>query len=95
MKTISIIGVGNIAACLIHRLIESKTPVKIQLYDMDINKNTHTRRKNLSFSVTIDSKISKSDMILLAVKPSQFSSLSEALSKYIKPKTIIVSLMAG
>ena len=95
MKTISIIGVGNLAACLIHRLIDSKTPVKIQLYDKDIKKNTYSRRKNISFSITIDSKISKSDMILLAVKPNKFASISEELSKYIKPKTIIISLMAG
>mgnify|MGYP005692699795 FL=1 len=56
MKTISIIGVGNLAACLIHRLIYSKTPVKIQLYDKDIKKNNYSRRKNLSFSIKIDSK---------------------------------------
>ncbi|MBT6332109.1 MAG: NAD(P)-binding domain-containing protein, partial [Gammaproteobacteria bacterium] len=69
IKDISIIGAGNLSQSLLYRVKESKAKIKIRLYDKDAKKNILAKKSNILFSTDIDDNISKSNIIIIAVKP--------------------------
>ncbi len=95
IKNISIIGAGNLAQCFIDRIIASKKNHKVFVYDIDDKKNRYLSKKNIKFCTTIDQNLSKSQLILLAIKPHDFRFISKDIKEYGNKGCMVVSLMAG
>ena len=82
IKDISIIGAGNLSQSLLHRIDETKANIKIRLYDKDTKKDILAKKSNVLFSTDIDDNISKSNIIIIAVKPSQYKDVCFNIKKY-------------
>ena len=95
IKDISIIGAGNLAQSLLYRILESKAKIKIRLYDKDAKKNILAKKRNILFNTGIDNGISKSSIILVAVKPNQYKEICASIKHHKGSSSIVVSLMAG
>ena len=95
IKDISIIGAGNLSQSLLYRIEEAKANIKIRLYDKDTKKDVLAKKSNVLFCTKIDDNISKSNIIIIAVKPSQYKDVCINIKKYKTKSSIIVSLMAG
>ena len=95
IKDISIIGAGNLSQSLLYRIEEAKANIKIRLYDKDAKKNILVKKSNILFSTDIDDNISKSNIIIIAVKPDQYKDVCINIKKYKSKSSIVVSLMAG
>ena len=95
IKDISIIGAGNLSQSLLYRIEESKAKIKIRLYDKDTKKDILAKKSNVLFNTEIDDNISKSNIIIIAVKPSQYKDVCINIKKYKTKSSTIVSLMAG
>tara|TARA_Y100001970_G_scaffold293726_1_gene442663 strand:- start:3344 stop:4144 length:801 start_codon:yes stop_codon:yes gene_type:complete len=92
---LGIIGVGNLAQCLIERIGESKCNIDIILYDIDSSKKKFSKKSKFKFQKRIGKEISSCEILLLVVKPQVFPKITNDILKYVSKKTIIVSLMAG
>ena len=95
IKDISIIGAGNLSQSLLYRIEHSKANIKIRLYDKDTKKNILAKKSNVLFNTDIDDKISKSNIIIIAVKPNQYKDVCINIKKHKSESSIVVSLMAG
>jgi pyrroline-5-carboxylate reductase len=95
---VCIIGCGNMGLIYAQLLLKSMKNAEDQL--ILIAKN-EARKKELMekklgcVKVIHTSEVSKADIILLAVKPQDFVSLSEKLKDRIKNDALIISIMAG
>ena len=95
IKTISIIGAGNLAQCLIERIVACKQNYEILVYDIDKKKNKYSSKKNIKFFTNINQKISESQIILLAIKPNDMKFISDDIVKYGDKRSMLISLIAG
>ena len=95
IKNISVIGAGNLAECFIERIIASKKNHKVFVYDIDGKKDRYSSNKNIEFSTSIDQNLSKSHIILIAIKPHDFKFISKDIVEYGNNGCMVVSLMAG
>jgi pyrroline-5-carboxylate reductase len=95
---VCIIGCGNMGLIYAQLLLKSLNITENQL--ILIAKN-ETRKKELTekkmgcVKLINSSEVSKADVILIAVKPQDFFSLSERLKDRINKEALIISIMAG
>ena len=82
IKDISIIGAGNLSQSLLYRIEHSKANIKIRLYDKDTKKNILAKKSNVLFNTDIDDKISKSNIIIIAVKPNKYKDVCINIKKH-------------
>jgi len=94
MKTITIIGFGNMGSAMLKGISLSMPDFRLQIIEKDIAKSKAACE---SFNATLFdsvSQISKSDIIILAVKPYDAESvLSELSATHFKG--IVISILAG
>ena len=94
-KNISIIGVGNLTQTLLFCIKNTSTKLNINLYDLDNKKRVFASSKEWSFNSKIDKKINDSDLIIIAVKPTQYKKVCNDINNYVNKKLVVVSMMAG
>jgi len=94
-KNISIIGVGNLTQTLLFCIKNTSTKLNINLYDLDNKKRVFASSKEWSFNSKIDKKINDCDLIIIAVKPTQYKKVCNAINNYVNKKLVVVSMMAG
>ena len=95
IKTISIIGVGNLSNVIIKGLRNKNKKIKINLYDVNSKKRIIAKKFSCNFSKSLNDRISQSNLTVIAVKPHHFSDVAKKLQAFIDNKSKIVSLMAG
>ncbi|MFH1878758.1 MAG: pyrroline-5-carboxylate reductase [Candidatus Omnitrophota bacterium] len=96
--TLGIIGCGNMGSAIVKGLIKKSIlpSASILLYDKEIDKMRGLAAETGCLSADISGIISKTDIILLAVKPQNFDEICGVLAEgsAIEKRTII-SVMAG
>lgn len=95
---ISIIGGGNMATSLIAGLIKSGHPAKkISVSDPTASKLKELKKKFKIHANTSNLKVAEEgDVLLFAVKPQQFKSVAEEVSKVVQEKKpLVISIAAG
>ena len=95
IQNISIIGAGNLAECILKRILVYKKRHEVYVYDIDEKKNKYSTEKNIKFFPTINDRLHESQLILLAIKPNNFKFVSEDIATYGDKKSMVISLMAG
>ncbi|EHO11417.1 pyrroline-5-carboxylate reductase [Myroides odoratimimus] len=95
---IAIIGMGNMGSTFANGFINSRfiNPSDVLIYTrsqkaMEDSRNIH----QLSYRYQLDGDIGSCDIVIVAVKPQDFSILVADLKKYVNKDQIVVSVMAG
>lgn len=94
---IGFIGAGNMATAIIEGMIKDSKKVarKIYVYDVDFKKMLDMEEKGINTIKDPQSLVRKSDIIVLAVKPQNYSDVLEDIKKQAKDKKVFVSIAAG
>ena len=95
---ITIIGCGNMGLIYARAFLKYNIVTRENL--LLAEKNEARKQELLKFNtgevcVVNDARISESDLVILAVKPQDFSELGAELKNLLKPGNIIISIMAG
>ncbi len=94
-KHITIFGAGNLTRSILNGIYFSDTSHNIDVIDVDKKKRIGLKKYGVSFRTTYTDSISKSDFILLLVKPKDCTKLIKSIDRFLNKKTIIISFMAG
>ncbi len=95
---IAIIGCGNMGMAFANSFIQYNLVKKEDLLLIEKNRERGEILQEQKAGVVVDTiseKISNVDLIILSVKPQDFSSVSGELSKHLKQGQLILSIMAG
>jgi pyrroline-5-carboxylate reductase len=94
---IAILGGGNLGTSLAKGLIGSKQFTLKNLLLTEKRESRITHLKSLGFQVTENNHeaVSKSRIIVMSVKPQQFSYLAEEIKDKLTPEHIIISTVTG
>jgi len=92
---ITIIGAGNLTKSLLRGMELSKVKKNINLIDLDRKKRITSGFHRIQFNSHYTDTISKSDFILLMIKPKDYESVLKSVNSYLSENTIILSFMAG
>lgn len=93
-KRIGFIGCGNMAQAMIESIIKSKT---VLAENIIVSPYREIVKEKFGINITEDNKevASKSDYIILAVKPHIYKEVIHEIKDYIKEDGIIISIGAG
>jgi pyrroline-5-carboxylate reductase len=96
-STLSFLGTGNMAEAIISGLVGQKiVPGKnIRGFDLDIKKLQALKKKYGITPVKTLNDAALSDIIVLSVKPQQFSELLPKLATLLRKDALIISIAAG
>ncbi len=95
---ITIIGCGNMGLIYARAFLKYNIVSKSELLLVEKNETRKEELKKLDIGkvvVPVDGVINESDVIILAVKPQDFSELVNDLRKVLNENTIVISIMAG
>ena len=73
----------------------SRAKFTIDIIDIDKKKSSQLKKFGVKFNTTYDDKISKSEFILLIVKPKDYVQALKSINPYVNSQTIILSFIAG
>lgn len=95
---IGFIGCGKMAGAIIKGIIKSGFADREQIIATKFSKeNLEETSQTLGVEIILDNKLAvqKSDVVFLAVKPSQVEGILEEIKEFITPEKLIVSVAAG
>ncbi len=95
---IAIIGAGNMGMAFANAFVRKGILNAYDLLLIEPRLESHPQLMELGFtwiSRSIDNKIGNCDIIIMAVKPQDFKTMSFELKKFLNDKQILVSIMAG
>ena len=92
---ITIIGAGNLTESILKAISKKTNLFKINVIDINKKKKNIEKRFNVTFYSTYTDIISKSDFVVLLVKPKDYISVIDKINPFISNKTILLSFMAG
>ena len=97
--SIGFIGCGNMAGAILSGLLNSKTVKENEINVFDIYSPTVSKLKSqykINACVNESDVVSKSDIVILAVKPNVLLSVLEKISKAVKERNpLLISIAAG
>ena len=95
---IAIIGCGNMGMAFANSFIQYNLVQKEHLLLIEKNKERGEILQEQKAGVVVDTisaKISDVDLIILSVKPQDYTLVSEELARFILPGQLVLSIMAG
>ena len=95
MEHITIIGAGNLTLSILEAIKRSRAKFAVNVVDVDKKKSYKLKKFSVEFNTTYDHKISKSEIILLVVKPKDYAQALKSIDPYLNSQTIILSFIAG
>lgn len=98
IKTIGIVGVGNMGSAILRGILKKKLfrPSRILAYDVISAKASSLAKELKIHSAKSAAEIAaKSDLILLAVKPQNLPETAAALKSQFKKNPAIITILAG
>lgn len=97
MKKIGFIGAGNMATAIINGLISKKAalPENINVFDLDREKLSVMSEKGVSTLASSKQVVKNSGIIVLAVKPQNYSDVLQEIKDVVDESKIFVSIAAG
>lgn len=97
MKKIGFIGAGNMATAIINGLISNKAveAENVNVFDLDKEKLALMTEKGINALSNSKEVVNNSDIIVLAVKPQNYSEVLQELKETVDETKIFVSIAAG
>ncbi|MCH5300839.1 MAG: pyrroline-5-carboxylate reductase [Ruminococcus sp.] len=97
MKNIGFIGAGNMATAIINGLISNKAVEanNVNIFDLDKEKLNLIKQKGINTITNSKEVVKNSDIIVLAVKPQNYSEVLQELKEVVNENKIFVSIAAG
>ena len=98
MKYLGFIGAGNMANAIAKGILKSKALSPDEIILSDVNEDKLEKIKNeLKVSATTDNSevVKNSKYLILAVKPTHLENLLIEIKDYLKPDTVVISIVAG
>ncbi|MBS7622064.1 pyrroline-5-carboxylate reductase [Candidatus Bathyarchaeota archaeon] len=95
---VCVIGVGKIGEALVHCLISKNILESSRILAVDTLRERCEYIKGkygIECSSDISRVVQRCDTIIIAVKPKDVRSVAEALSTYVTPKQLVITLAAG
>ena len=92
---VSIIGAGNLTVSLLNGIEKIKHTYKINVIDIDKKKRSVVKKFNINFFSSYTNVLSKSDLIILMVKPNNYKDVIDSINPFISDSSIVLSFMAG
>lgn len=95
---IAIVGMGNMGCTFANGFINSRfiNPTDVLIYTRSQSASEDSRNiHKLSYRYKLDSDMKSCDIVIIAVKPQDFTALVDDLRKYVHQEQIVVSVMAG
>lgn len=96
-KKVGFIGAGNMATAIINGLIKNKVccPSDIYVFDLDTAKLNFMKEKGANAEKSAKELANIADIIVLAVKPQNYSEVLEEIKSEVTTNKVIVSIAAG
>ncbi|XKM14501.1 pyrroline-5-carboxylate reductase [Orbaceae bacterium ac157xtp] len=97
-QRIGFIGLGNMGSAILEGILQSGNVPASQFYVYDVNTEvTDTIKQQYDVNVCESAKeiAKQSDIVFVAVKPINFSEVSNDIQKELKKSTVVVSIVAG
>lgn len=97
MKKIGFIGAGNMATAIINGLVSNKAveAKNVNVFDLDKEKLNLMAQKGVNVLLNSKEVVQNSDIIVLAVKPQNYSEVLRELKDVVDESKIFVSIAAG
>lgn len=97
MYKLGVIGVGNMGGAIIRGILNSNTidPKDIIIFERNKDKVSDLIEKKVTLASSEEELISKTDKVLLAIRPQGFKNLSLKIRNSIKKNSLIISIAAG
>jgi len=92
------IGAGNMGAAILEGLLSKKLadPSRVYICDKDTVKTAALKCKwRINVSCNVRELASSAEVILLAIKPQDLGSVAEEMSSSLRPRHILISILAG
>lgn len=97
-QSIGLIGVGNMGAAILEGLLKKEMvhPSQIRIYDKITSKvNAFGKKWKVREESSIGKLVRDVDIVLLAFKPQDLSSVTGDLRESFKKKQVVISILAG
>lgn len=97
-KAIGVVGVGNMGASILEGVLARRltTPSNVWVYDKIADKAvSFARRHNARRASSAVELLKRSDIVLLAMKPQDFTSFASEHRRFFRPGQGIISILAG
>lgn len=95
---IAVIGGGNMGAAFVRAFLEKRVvrPADVLIIEQqDLRRKTLAKEFGCKSAPKLDGMLGNYDLLLVAVKPQDFRALSLELKSRLKPKHLVLSIMAG
>lgn len=91
---LGVIGFGNMGSAIVVGLLEKKIFKKKQIFVYDIDRNK-LKKSKLNVKKNNEEVVKNSDIILLSVKPKDAENILKEINKFLTPRKLLISIMAG
>ncbi len=97
MKTVGVIGCGNMGQALIQGILAGRfaSSRRIIVWDTDFRKLKRAARAFRVRAARSNAEVATSDWVLLAVKPQQMATVLEEIRPGLARRTLLISIAAG
>jgi len=97
-KKIGVVGVGNMGASILEGVLARRltTPSRVWVYDKVTTKaRAFARRHRVGLAPSVAELLKKADVVLLAMKPQDFSDFAFTYRSLFRPGQSVISILAG
>jgi pyrroline-5-carboxylate reductase len=95
INRVTIIGAGNLTSSLLTAIHRNRFSYKIDVIDTNKKKEFSLKKFNVNFFSSYTDAITKSNLIILMVKPNNYVEVIKKINPLLSEKMILVSFMAG
>lgn len=95
INRVTIIGAGNLTSSLLTAIHRNRFSYKIDVIDTNKKKKFSLKKFNVNFFSSYTDVITKSNLIILMVKPNNYIEVIKEINPLLSEKMILVSFMAG
>ena len=95
INRVTIIGAGSLTSSLLTAIHRNKFSYEIDIIDTDKKKKFGLKEFNINFFSSYTDIMTKSNLIILMVKPNNYIEVLKELDPFLSKKMILVSFMAG
>lgn len=95
---IAVVGAGNMGMAFSSAFVRKGLIQPSELLLVEPKLESHDQLRSMGFDwivSSVNSEIAQCDVVILAVKPQDFSFLAQQLKNFVNPSQIILSIMAG
>jgi pyrroline-5-carboxylate reductase len=95
INRVTIIGAGNLTSSLLTAIHRNRFSYKIDVIDTNKKKRFSLKKFNVNFFSSYTDVMTKSNLIILMVKPNNYIEVIKEINPLLSEKMILVSFMAG